>query len=92
MIVVKHLGNVFFWIILCTMLSTICVSAHGQLLEKIPRIGYLFGLSPSASTERVEAFRQGLHALGYVEGKTFSLSIGGPTGKSIGFLVSLPNL
>ena len=67
--VVKHLGNVSFWIILCTMLSTICVSAHGQLLEKVPQIGYLFGLSPSASTERVEAFRQGLHALGYVEGK-----------------------
>jgi hypothetical protein len=50
------------------MLASICVSAHGQRLEK-PRIGYLFGLSPSASTERVEAFRQGLHALGYVEGK-----------------------
>ena len=50
------------------MLASICVSAHAQRLEK-PRIGYLFGLSPSASTERVEAFRQGLHALGYVEGK-----------------------
>jgi putative tryptophan/tyrosine transport system substrate-binding protein len=66
--VVKHLGKVSFWIILCMMLASICVSAHAQRLEK-PRIGYLFGLSPSASTERVEAFRQGLHALGYVEGK-----------------------
>ena len=38
--------------------------------KKAPRIGYLSALSPSA-TARVEAFRQGLRELGYVEGKNY---------------------
>ena len=33
------------------------------------RIGFLFGLSHSANTDRVEAFRRGLRELGYTEGK-----------------------
>ena len=36
---------------------------------KIPRLGYLDAVSPSVSAARVEAFRQGLRKLGYVEGK-----------------------
>ena len=36
--------------------------------KKAPRIGYLSALSPSA-TARVEAFRQGLRELGYIEGQ-----------------------
>jgi len=36
---------------------------------KIPRIGYLSATSPSAVSARIEAFRQGLRELGYVEGK-----------------------
>ena len=36
---------------------------------KIPRIGFLIAASPSSVSPRVEAFRQGLRELGYVEGK-----------------------
>jgi ABC-type uncharacterized transport system substrate-binding protein len=36
---------------------------------KIPRIGWLGGISPSENQARIEAFRQGLRELGYVEGK-----------------------
>jgi len=36
---------------------------------KIPRIGFLVPSSPSASSSRIAAFRQGLRELGYVEGK-----------------------
>jgi putative ABC transport system substrate-binding protein len=43
--------------------------AHGQQPKRVPRIGYLSGTSPSVNSARVEAFRQGLHELGYVEGK-----------------------
>jgi ABC-type uncharacterized transport system substrate-binding protein len=39
------------------------------LAVKMPRIGYLSTNSPSAVSTRTEAFRQGLHELGYVEGK-----------------------
>src|SRR5262249_25081647 len=43
--------------------------AESQQAKKVPRIGYLVGTSSSATLARVEAFRQGLHELGYVEGK-----------------------
>ena len=36
---------------------------------KVPRIGYLTATSLSANAARIEAFRQGLRELGYVEGK-----------------------
>ena len=43
--------------------------AQAQQPTKIPRIGYLIGASPTAYSYRSEPFRQGLRALGYVEGK-----------------------
>ena len=42
---------------------------EAQQPAKVPRIGYLTPASPSAVSARTEAFRQGLHDLGYVEGK-----------------------
>jgi putative tryptophan/tyrosine transport system substrate-binding protein len=42
--------------------------AQAQQPTKVPRIGFL-GTSPSAIAARIEAFRQGLRELGYVEGK-----------------------
>ena len=43
------------------------IAAGAQQVGKVPRIGVLFG-SPAASW--VEALRQGLRELGYVEGQT----------------------
>src|SRR6266850_766152 len=37
--------------------------------DKIPRIGFLTAGSPSTIPTRIEAFRQGLRELGYVEDK-----------------------
>src|SRR5262245_47187124 len=45
------------------------VEARAQQPTKVPRIGFLGGSSPSAISARIEAFRQGLRELGYVEGK-----------------------
>ena len=45
------------------------VVAGAQQSTKIPLIGRLGASSPSASSARNEAFRQGLRALGYVAGK-----------------------
>jgi putative ABC transport system substrate-binding protein len=44
-----------------------------QQPAKIPRIGYLNNSSPSFSATRIEAFRQGLRDLGYVEGKNITI-------------------
>jgi putative ABC transport system substrate-binding protein len=46
--------------------------AQAQQPKKIPRIGYIgymSSLNPSTSEPRLEAFRQGLRDLGYIEGK-----------------------
>ena len=44
--------------------------AEAQQPKKISRIGFLATVSRSTLSDRVEAFRQGLRELGYVEGKT----------------------
>src|SRR5262245_6632667 len=54
---------------LCAMLLSLCASAEAQQPAKIPRIGFLSAISPSSISARMEAFRQGLRELGYVEGK-----------------------
>jgi putative ABC transport system substrate-binding protein len=59
---------------LCAMLFALCFSAQAQQPAKILRIGYLSSDSPSTIAVRIEAFRQGLRELGYVEGKTLLLS------------------
>ena len=53
---------------LCAIIFALCLPAEAQQ-PKVPRIGFLFGASPSANAGRIEAFRQGLRELGYIEGK-----------------------
>jgi putative ABC transport system substrate-binding protein len=57
---------------LTALFSALCASAEAQQPKKIPRIGYLAGASRSAIAFRIEAFRQGLRELGYVEGKNIT--------------------
>ena len=59
--------NISSWVLATVLLTTVTL-AEAQP-TKIPRIGYLAGTSFSTSTDRREAFRQGLRELGYVEGK-----------------------
>ena len=57
---------------LTTLISLMLVSAQltqAQPAPKVPRIGLLFPGSLSYGAPNVEAFRQGLLELGYVEGK-----------------------
>jgi len=51
------------------ILLALCTPAEAQQSKKIPRIGLLAAVSPSVISARIEAFRQGLRELGYVEGK-----------------------
>jgi putative tryptophan/tyrosine transport system substrate-binding protein len=52
-----------------SLLLAPCSAVEAQQQTKIPRIGFLVARSPSANVDRIEAFRQGLRELGYVEGK-----------------------
>jgi len=55
--------------VLSAMLFALGGSAQAQQPAKIPRIGFLVAVSPSAAAARTEAYRQGLRELGYLEGK-----------------------
>jgi putative tryptophan/tyrosine transport system substrate-binding protein len=67
---------------LCAMLLALCLSVEAQQPAKIPRIGYLAGTKPSTYPARVEAFRQGLRELGYVEGKNIVVEFRYAEGKA----------
>ena len=53
------------------IIATVGVGAlvPAQQPAKLPRLGFLLAVSPSAAAARTEGFRQGLRDLGYVEGK-----------------------
>jgi putative tryptophan/tyrosine transport system substrate-binding protein len=56
-------------ILVAVVLLALGVAAEAQQPKKVPRIGILGGTSRSTNPARIEAFRQGLRELGYVEGK-----------------------
>jgi ABC-type uncharacterized transport system substrate-binding protein len=54
---------------LSAILFALGLSAEAQQQKKIPRIGFLGNSTAALEENLVEPFRQGLHDLGYVEGK-----------------------
>jgi putative tryptophan/tyrosine transport system substrate-binding protein len=55
--------------------------ADAQQAKKVPRIGYLAAAGTAVASGRLEAFRQGLRALGYVEGKDIVIEYRNAAGK-----------
>ena len=80
-------GGFLFWLLITVLLTTLS-SASAQQQAKIPRIGFLSTTSPSNVPTRLEAFRQGLRDLGYVEGKNIIIEYRYAEGK----LEGLPSL
>jgi putative ABC transport system substrate-binding protein len=64
---VKVLGSVV--IAFAVLLFVFCISAQAQQAGKVARIGYLDNGSRSGSAINVDAFRQELSKLGWIEGK-----------------------
>jgi putative ABC transport system substrate-binding protein len=73
---------------LSALLFMLCSSAEAQQTTKIARIGFLGATFPSTESARIEAFRQGLRELGYIEGKTIVIEYRWAEGK----LDRLPDL
>jgi len=63
------------------MLFALSFSVEAQQAKKVPRIGYLAAGSAPVAATRLEAFRQGLRALGYVEGKDIVIEYRNAAGK-----------
>jgi putative tryptophan/tyrosine transport system substrate-binding protein len=71
--------RIFVWL-LVTVLQTTAPTAEAQQ-PKIHRIGFLSTPSASVISARIEAFRQGLRELGYVEGKNIVVEYRNAQGK-----------
>jgi ABC-type uncharacterized transport system substrate-binding protein len=70
-------GKTLLWL-LTSVLLTGLAPAQAQQPKKVPRIGYLGSVS---SSDRVDAFRQGLRELGYVDGKNIIIEWKSAEGK-----------
>jgi putative ABC transport system substrate-binding protein len=60
--------SILFWLLAIILLIT-ALPVQAQQSQKVPRIGFLLAPSRSALPERIDAFRQGLRELGYLEGQ-----------------------
>ena len=78
----KAMKNKITVLTLCAMLFALSLPADAQQPGKIPRIGYISGTgSASDPGPYVEALRQGLRDLGYIEGKNIVIEYRGAEGK-----------
>src|SRR5262249_15962928 len=68
-------------LVFSAMLLALCLPVAAQQPKKVPRIGFLGVTSPSTIAARIEAFRQGLRELGYVEGKNIVIEYRWAEGK-----------
>src|SRR6185503_16988814 len=70
-------------ILFVALLLAVAVIAEAQQPTKIPRIGYISGTGNETNQgPYVEALRQGLRELGYIEGKNFTIEYRGAEGKT----------
>lgn len=60
-------------LMLAAILLLTSASAHGRAQTKVPRIAFLSAVTPASISARVDAFRHGLRALGYEEGKNIKI-------------------
>ena len=67
---------------LSILLFVLCSSAEAQQSRKMSRLGYLTTGDPVSRHDRVEALRQGLRELGYVEGKNITIEYRYAQGRS----------
>ena len=69
-------------LILCAMLFALCVPVDAQPTGKIFRIGFLDLSTASGSAVHVDAFRQELSKLGWIEGKNITIEYRFAEGKT----------
>ena len=62
-----------FCLAVCALLFALCLPAEAQQTGKVPRIGFLDASTASGSAILLEAFRQELSKLEWIEGKNISI-------------------
>jgi putative tryptophan/tyrosine transport system substrate-binding protein len=69
-------------VLVLVLLLAVAIKAEAQQSPKVPRIGILEPATSASIAARIEAFRQGLRDLGYVEGKNIAIEYRYADGKS----------
>jgi putative tryptophan/tyrosine transport system substrate-binding protein len=78
----RSMNEKIFAFALGGLLFALCFSAEAQQQRKIARIGYLSAGDPVSRRDRIEALRQGLKELGYIEGKNIIIEYRYAEGRS----------
>jgi putative ABC transport system substrate-binding protein len=81
-----------FVLLLTTFLLATISLAEAQPAKKVFRIGLLSGNRPSPMPSNIEAFRQGLRELGYVEGQNISVEYRFAEGKEERYAILVAEL
>ena len=68
-------GAIGLVISLALSILLVAFSSEAQQPAKVPRVGMLLGPSRAAAAANIEAFRQGLRELGYVEGQNIAVEL-----------------
>jgi putative ABC transport system substrate-binding protein len=63
--------KIFLWVLATVLLTT--AAAEAQQTGKVPRIGFLDNSTASGIAVLLEAFRQELSKLGWIEGKNITI-------------------
>jgi putative ABC transport system substrate-binding protein len=71
-----------FGLAVAALLFAVCFPAEAQQANKTPRVGFLIASSATEQQLRLEAFRQALRELGYVEGKNITMEVRSGEGKA----------
>ena len=69
----KDMKKKFTFLSVCAIIFALCFSVHAQQSGKIFRIGFLDSSTASGMAGLLEAFRQELSKLGWIEGKNFTI-------------------
>ena len=69
-------------VLVLVLLLAVAIKAEAQQLPKVPRIGILETTTSASISGRIEAFRQGLRDLGYIEGQNITIEYRYADGKS----------
>jgi putative ABC transport system substrate-binding protein len=76
----QWLKRIVIRILLAVLMLTASL-VQAQQLKRIPRVGFLTASSPDLQRDLIQAFKQGLLDLGYVEGQNLALEIRAAEGK-----------
>ena len=73
--------GIVVWLLATVLLATVSF-AEAQQKKKVHQLGFLIASSASSQKPRLEAFRQGLRELGYIEGQNVVIELRSGEGKS----------